>query len=71
LLQEWVCDHEYDCGLGDTSDEHDNCAYPKCHPTQFTCTNKQCLSMSYVCDGYPDCGTVLTSCIVILAACRA
>ncbi|XP_003371813.1 putative Low-density lipoprotein receptor domain class A [Trichinella spiralis] len=30
-------------------------AYPKCHPTQFTCTNKQCLSMSYVCDGDRDC----------------
>ncbi|VDP10866.1 unnamed protein product [Soboliphyme baturini] len=55
ILSDWVCDHEFDCGMNDTSDEHENCEYPTCQPDQYTCFNKQCIPLIYVCDGDKDC----------------
>lgn len=31
---------------------------PKCKSHQFSCSNKRCITMSYRCDGFNDCGCV-------------
>lgn len=51
----WLCDHEPDCGLGDSSDERD-CAFEVCDDAlQFTCRNKRCIPLANVCDGIDNC----------------
>ncbi|XP_046386652.1 prolow-density lipoprotein receptor-related protein 1 isoform X2 [Ischnura elegans] len=51
----WTCDSDADCGEGDTSDEHPDCVYPECQPTEFTCENKHCIPTDFFCDGDDDC----------------
>uniref|UniRef100_A0A8B9LU25 Low-density lipoprotein receptor-related protein 2 n=1 Tax=Astyanax mexicanus TaxID=7994 RepID=A0A8B9LU25_ASTMX len=49
----YVCDHDDDCG--DRSDEQ-NCTYPTCRGTYFTCPSGRCIHQVWLCDGEDDCG---------------
>jgi len=60
ILKNWRCDHDPDCGNGDTSDE-DDCQYPPCEKGEFTCDNKKCIPQTQVCNGVNDCKDNRTS----------
>lgn len=60
ILKKWRCDHDPDCGNGDTSDEED-CQYPPCEKGEFTCDNHKCIPQAQVCNGINDCKDSKTS----------
>lgn len=46
-----MCDRHADCGPFDSSDEPDECG--SCE--EFECSNKNCISFDFVCDGNDNC----------------
>lgn len=62
IPREWLCDHDYDCGPFDRSDEDESlCKHKeKCAPNQSECssasgTTTVCIDTEKFCDGHFDC----------------
>ncbi|KAL5005791.1 hypothetical protein ScPMuIL_016949 [Solemya velum] len=51
----WVCDGDNDCGIGDNSDEGDQCHSKTCGANYFQCGNHHCIPDRWKCDQDSDC----------------
>ncbi|XP_027843018.2 low-density lipoprotein receptor-related protein 1 [Aphis gossypii] len=51
----FMCDGEYDCGLGDNSDEPVDCTSRTCSSDEMRCKNGRCIHSTWMCDGENDC----------------
>jgi len=50
-----MCDGEFDCGIGDNSDEPENCTSRTCGIDEMRCKNGSCIHSAWMCDGEMDC----------------